>query len=89
MTELHAIISVDVQGVGFRYAAVEVAQGLELGGWVKNEADGTVKCLAAGSKEKLERFLAWLHRGPSGAYVTGVEYEYKEGESELPRFTIC
>jgi hypothetical protein len=38
-----------VQGVGFRYTAVSLAQNLDLTGWVKNEFDGSVSLVAEGA----------------------------------------
>lgn len=46
-----------VQGVGFRAATVDTAQQYDIVGWVRNEADGTVKLVAEGEKEELEKFL--------------------------------
>ena len=47
-----------VQGVFFRATAVEIARGFDVTGWVRNEADGSVRCVAEGEPEELERFVA-------------------------------
>ncbi len=39
----HLIFSGRVQGVGFRYRAMNIAQMLGLTGWVKNRWDGKVE----------------------------------------------
>lgn len=51
-----------VQGVGFRYSAQYLAQGLGLTGWVKNEWDGTVVMEAQGTEEQLNQLIQMLKR---------------------------
>ena len=67
-----------VQGVGFRYSAVEEADRLMVKGWVRNATNGDVEVWAEGSPEKLELFLKWLRRGPLYARVDSVEREDRE-----------
>ena len=62
-----------VQGVGFRWSAVREARRLGLRGWVRNADDGSVEVEAEGAPAALADFLAWLHQGPAGAVVSGVE----------------
>jgi len=50
-----------VQGVGFRATARDTARGFKLGGWVRNEPDGTVLLHAQGPESEVEAFLADLH----------------------------
>jgi acylphosphatase len=61
-----------VQGVGFRWSAVREARRLGLRGWVRNDDDGSVEVEAEGPPPQLDAFLAWLHHGPPGAFVSGV-----------------
>jgi acylphosphatase len=79
----HFRVSGRVQGVGFRYAALNEAQRLGLAGWVRNLADGRVEVLAQGEAARLERFHAWLQQGPPGARVTAVE-RTPQVPAELP-----
>jgi acylphosphatase len=65
-----------VQGVGFRYTTQHEARKLGLSGWVRNRVDGTVEVEAEGAPEALETFLSFLHRGPLGAHVDGVDAEW-------------
>ena len=51
-----------VQGVGFRYSAQYLAQGLGLTGWVRNEWDGTVIMEAQGTEEQLNQLIQMLKR---------------------------
>jgi acylphosphatase len=66
-------VSGRVQGVGFRWSAAREAEALGLRGAVRNAADGTVEVAAEGPRGALDRFGAWLHRGPPGARVATVE----------------
>jgi acylphosphatase len=85
---LEACIQGRVQGVGFRYSTLREAQRLGLRGYVCNRADGSVKVVAEGREEDLARLLSWLQRGPGGAYVTGVKYQYQNYTDEFRRFSI-
>jgi acylphosphatase len=70
---LEAVVRGKVQGVGFRWFAIDAARRLGLDGWVANEADGSVRCVAEGDRDALGALLAELRVGPSGATVSGVE----------------
>jgi acylphosphatase len=67
-----------VQGVGFRYSAIQEARRLGIAGWVRNDADGDVEVWAEGSSEKLKAFLGWLWKGPPYARVEAVDREEKQ-----------
>ena len=53
-----------MQGVGFRYFVSSEAHKLGIAGWVRNNMNGTVEALAAGSREQLTHFHESLRRGP-------------------------
>jgi acylphosphatase len=55
-----------VQGVGFRYTACQVAEGYDVAGWVRNEPDGSVRCVVEGSPEQVDRFLEALQQTMAG-----------------------
>ena len=69
----HYYISGRVQGVFYRANAYEVAQSLNLTGWVKNLPDGRVEAVACGNIEQLATLKAWLKKGPPMAKVQQVE----------------
>ena len=85
---LHAIVHGVVQGVNFRTATQREAADLNLTGWVRNLWDGTVETVAEGPSSALERFEAYLHRGPSAAYVESVDVTYGEATGEFRAFNI-
>ena len=49
-----------VQGVGFRFTAQRLAEGLDIKGWVKNLPNGAVQLVAEGSEENLNKLLGQL-----------------------------
>jgi acylphosphatase len=64
-----------VQGVGFRWWTRDQAIALGLGGWVRNERDGSVTALISGPDTAVATMTARLQIGPPGAAVTGVTTE--------------
>ena len=77
-----------VQGVNFRNTAVAEAQRLGLTGRVWNQGDGAVGCVAEGDAAALERFGAWLGRGPRSARVESVDVADLPGEARYQDFRI-
>ena len=57
-----AIFTGRVQGVFFRATTRDLAAGLAVTGWVRNEHDGTVKVVAEGEADELDRFIAAIRR---------------------------
>lgn len=64
-----------MQGVGFRYSALQKANELGITGFVKNRMDGSVYIEADGEPETLNAFIAWCNRGPARARVDDVKME--------------
>ena len=85
---LEARVHGRVQGVGFRYFVVETARRLHLAGWVANQADGSVACVAEGPREKLEGLLAAIHQGPGAADVRHVSAAWMPSTGRLAGFSI-
>jgi acylphosphatase len=69
---LDATVIGRVQGVGFRWFVLDAARSLGLAGWVANEADGSVRCVAEGPRLALEALLRELATGPMNAHVERV-----------------
>jgi acylphosphatase len=84
----HAIVSGRVQGVGFRYSAVRQARALGIAGSVANLPDGSVDVVAEGDAADLQRMLAWLRRGPPGAYVREVLVDWLPWSGRFEGFDV-
>ena len=56
----HIVFYGRVQGVGFRYYAVNKANQLGLTGWVKNLPDGTVELEVQGEKPLIDQLIIFL-----------------------------
>lgn len=71
-----------VQGVGYRYSTVDRAKYLGLTGWVRNLPDGRVEAVFEGDKKTVESAIDWCRRGPAGAKVSDVSWEYEEPKGD-------
>lgn len=69
------IISGKVQGVFYRDCTRTKARELGITGWVRNDIQGHVECIAFGTSEQITLFEAWLWEGPRKAEVTTVTSE--------------
>ncbi len=87
-TRLRATVHGRVQGVSFRYYAIREAERLGLTGWVANRWDGAVETVAEGSREALNRFQAFLHRGSPSAFVQQVDEVWEEPTGEFEHFRV-
>ena len=72
---IRLVISGRVQGVGFRYFTLKSARGLGLGGWVRNEPDGSVLCEVQGEPSAVRVFAEQVRRGPGLSRVEDVTSE--------------
>ena len=88
MARLNVLIQGEVQGVFFRASALEQAQNLNLTGWVRNLADGSLEAEAEGRRYALEEFLNWARRGPPAARVENVIVRWAPFQGEYRTFRI-
>lgn len=78
-----------VQGVGFRWWTVRLAQRLELVGRVSNGDDErSVEVVAEGPAPALDEFEQALRRGPSSARVETVEARRSPASGEFSDYGI-
>lgn len=69
---MRAIVSGEVQGVGFRANARAEARRLGVAGFARNRSDGTVEVEVEGPDAVVATMLRWLRRGPRWASVDTV-----------------
>jgi len=69
-----------VQGVFFRDSVRRHAVSAGVGGWVRNNRDGTVEAVFEGEADAVEHLVALCHQGPRGARVDRVDVAPEEPE---------
>jgi acylphosphatase len=77
-----------VQGVLFRASICQKAKEFNLIGWVKNQSDDSVKIIAQGKKDNLEKLIKWCYNGPKNAIIEKVDIEWKKATNEFKNFEI-
>ena len=77
-----------VQGVFFRASVCQKAKEFNIAGCVKNQPDNSVKIIAEGKKDNLEKLIKWCYNGPKNAIIKKVEIEWKEALNEFQDFEI-
>ena len=77
----HVFVSGRVQGVGYR-ASCEEEAGTSVTGWVRNCDDDRVEAVFEGTKEAVERMIAWCRRGPPMSRVTDVAVSWETAQGE-------
>ncbi len=87
-TELHAIVSGTVQGVGYRDFVRAAAEELDLKGWVQNREDGSIEVLAQGYPDSLKEFQSRLVEGSILARVEAVVGELRTLRIEYDDFSV-
>ena len=74
-----------VQGVGFRYWAINKAREIGgISGWVRNVEDGSVEVMMSGAEEVLDRMILACHKGPPLCRVDEVSFVVGRWSSFLP-----
>jgi acylphosphatase len=76
-----------VQGVGFRYAALQVAREFEVSGFVTNLPDGRVQLETEGGPEEIDAYLAALESRMQG-YIRKTERSSRKRPPQFSGFTI-
>jgi acylphosphatase len=76
-----------VQGVGFRFAACRVAERFDVAGWVRNEPDGSVRCVVEGEPGELDAFVAAVQERMSG-YVKDTQVRETPAAGDLQGFGV-
>lgn len=71
----------------FRAEARDRAASLGLGGWVRNNPDGTVEAVFEGERERVESMVEWSRRGPAQAQVEHVDVAWEEPQGDS-RFAV-
>ncbi len=85
MKEVYIRIKGRVQGIGFRYWAVNKAKEIGgISGWVHNAADGSVEIRMRGEEKPIDEMILACHQGPLLARVDKVDFVVGRMSSFLP-----
>jgi acylphosphatase len=85
---VRAVVSGRVQGVFYRDTCRETASRLGITGWVRNLPDGRVEIEAEGSRDAVDRLLAWARQGPPRGRVDGMHIVDLEPAATPGRFEV-
>ena len=80
LKHISIIVSGIVQGVGFRYSALQAAKSFSVNGYVENLQDGRVMIEAEGNEENVNAMLEWVKEGPPRAKVRDIDIMDKKPE---------
>ncbi len=85
--QIHVYYTGRVQGVGFRFSVENIANELNIYGWVKNWRDGRVEITAEADEESLNCFLDKI-KAYFSRYIHNVNIDWQEATGEFTDFTI-
>lgn len=88
MNEIEVVVKGRVQMVMFRDFAQRKARSLKLPGTVKNLKDGTVRIIAQGNKETLEKYIDMLEIGSMLSNVENISVSWRESKERFIGFKI-
>jgi len=77
-----------VQGVGFRYSVLQLAEPLNINGYVRNELDGSVTVLAEGALSLVEDLHRKIRNSHLGGYITDTSLSREDPSDEFTDFRI-
>jgi len=86
-TARHIIFTGQVQGVGFRFTAIRIAQRYKLTGWVRNVYDGTVEMLAQGDSDDIAHCIRDIEDS-FGGYLRQTKIEEIPPDHQYKDFKI-
>ncbi len=76
-----------VQGVFFRATAQEIARRYDVTGWVRNERDGSVRCVVEGEADELDRFVNAIELAKR-ANIDNADITRLDATGEFDGFTV-
>ncbi|MBS7637779.1 acylphosphatase [Candidatus Bathyarchaeota archaeon] len=88
LSALRLTIKGRVQRVGYRRYALDLAQELGLGGYVKNLPDGSVEVLVQGMEDTINLFMEALNNPPPPAVIREIQKIRVEPSPEIKEFRV-
>jgi len=73
-----------VQGVGFRYFTKQLAKKYNIGGSVRNKADGTVELIINDASNNIDEFIEGIKKGNGFMRIENIEkYDYESNANSF------
>ena len=88
MNEILCLVTGVVQGGAYRAFVQEAATELELVGYVRNLANGSVEVVAQGLPDTLKDFVEYLNEGSLRAKVESVAVDWRSPKRLYDEFSI-
>lgn len=88
MIEFEITVIGRVQGVGFRYFALNKAKDLGITGWTRNTIDGNVKIVAQSDEPTLKTYVDYLRLGPTLSRVDKITIYRSEITTVFDNFSV-
>ena len=86
MIRLTAIVSGNVQRVGYRARVIDIANAFALKGMIENQKDGLVKIIAEGEEEKLRWFESAIDIKNTLISVSAIVKKYSQASGDFESF---
>ena len=86
MRKIKAMVSGNIQNVGYRAKVIGFARAFELTGFVRNMDDGRVNIIAEGEENNLNAFIGVIQITNTLIKVDGAEVEYADVTGDLDGF---
>lgn len=77
-----------MQGVGYRFFAINQARLYNIKGYTRNLSNGCVEVVAEGDQGMMHDFIEQLRIGPSSAHVSGIDVKWSEKEEGFENFDV-
>ncbi len=74
-----------VQGVNFRWTTCRVAQRFDVTDWVRNERDGSARCVAEGDPAELDALVKAVQQAMAG-YIEETRVSRADAQGDLEGF---
>ena len=86
ITRLTAIVSGNVQRVGYRARVIDIANAFGLKDMIENQKDGLVKIIAEGEEEKLRWFESAIDIKNALIRVNSIDKKYSQASGDFENF---
>ncbi len=88
LQRVHVWVKGRVQGVGFRAHVQYSARQIGVTGWVRNVGDDIVEAVGEGDRDRLDRLVDAMKRGPIGSQVDESNVEWQNATGEFRDFQM-